>query len=186
MASHFGNFIVWKREGTQRKKKKGKKRRKNMKQEQDVKLRSISCTFRMFVDFDQMLNKYFRYRMFVCRSVVRFLFLFHLQLLCLVIYLFLRFVVRACVCIFKGMFIIGICCCCCFFLVFGKMAWPMLKPTIVVRCLHLSVPAKMFSGFVEPGILRCGHWSISTRRKSISMPDVPLKLERNRKWEKCF
>lgn len=49
---------------------------------------------------------------------------------------------------------------------------------MVVRCLHLSVPAKMFSGRFVPGVCRCGHWSMSTRRKSMSMPDVPLQRER--------
>lgn len=50
-----------------------------------------------------------------------------------------------------------------------------LTLTMVVRCLHLSVPAKMFSGRLVPGVWRCGHWSMSTRRKSMSMPDVPLR-----------
>lgn len=51
-------------------------------------------------------------------------------------------------------------------------------PTSVVRCLHLSVPAKMFRGCGAPdGELLCGHWSMSTRRKSISIPDVPLWMK---------
>lgn len=47
--------------------------------------------------------------------------------------------------------------------------------TSVVCCLHLSVPANIFSGAIPPTILRCGHWSISTRLKSTSIPDVPLE-----------
>lgn len=54
--------------------------------------------------------------------------------------------------------------------------------TFVVRCLHLSVAAKMFSGSaVPPGCTRrCRHWSMSTRRKSISMPEVPLWKQQTR------
>lgn len=55
----------------------------------------------------------------------------------------------------------------------SQFCW--LKLTSVVRCLHLSVPAKMFRGWYTPeGKFFCGHWSMSTRRKSISIPDVPL------------
>lgn len=54
---------------------------------------------------------------------------------------------------------------------------------MVVRCLHLSVPAKMFSGRFVPGVWRCGHWSMSTRRKSMSMPDVPLQEDKDRERE---
>lgn len=44
--------------------------------------------------------------------------------------------------------------------------------TSVVRFLHLSDAAKMFNCVLSLGK---GHWSISTRRKSISIPLVPLK-----------
>lgn len=56
-----------------------------------------------------------------------------------------------------------------------------LIPTFVVRCLHLSVPAKIFRGCFNPDVLFWGHWSISTRRKSISIPDVPLGKETEKK-----
>lgn len=53
--------------------------------------------------------------------------------------------------------------------------------TSVVFCLHLSVPAKMLSGRATPVALAAffwGHWSMSTRRRSISMPDVPLGVSK--------
>lgn len=54
-----------------------------------------------------------------------------------------------------------------------------IKITSVVFCLHLSVPAKMFNGCCAPEFFIWGHWSMSTRRKSISIPDVPLKSVKN-------
>lgn len=42
----------------------------------------------------------------------------------------------------------------------------------------------MFSGKATPAAaFLCGHWSMSTLRRSISMPDVPLNAD---KWEKKF
>lgn len=56
---------------------------------------------------------------------------------------------------------------------FDNIKWQSL--TSVVRCLHLSVPANIFRGAATPLLVRfCGHWSISTRLKSTSIPDVPL------------
>lgn len=45
-------------------------------------------------------------------------------------------------------------------------------PTSVVRFLHLSLAANMFN-WVDPG--GRGHWSMSSLRRSISIPLVPLK-----------
>lgn len=57
--------------------------------------------------------------------------------------------------------------------------FPDNKLTSVVPCLHLSVPAKMFRGAaVPPMVSLCGHWSMSTRRRSTSIPDVPLQAEK--------
>lgn len=53
--------------------------------------------------------------------------------------------------------------------------------TSVVWCLHLSVPANIFRGAaVPPMVIFCGHWSISTRLKSTSMPEVPLEATTNK------
>ena len=60
--------------------------------------------------------------------------------------------------------------------------------TLVVRGLHLSDAAKILSCVLPP---RAGHWSMSTLRRSISIPLVPLtrdvdKYGQDRKYRcKC-
>lgn len=55
--------------------------------------------------------------------------------------------------------------------------------TWVVFFLHLSDAANMFS-WVPP--FGRGHWSMSTRRKSMSIPLVPLEIEKRLYWDYSF